>query len=92
MIENSEQLGTYFLDQLTRIKSDRIKEVRGRGLMLAIELHHKEGSAQPYVRKLKERGILAKDTHGTTIRISPPLVITRDQIDWAVEQIDSALA
>lgn len=92
MIENSAELGAYFLEQLNAINSRRVKEVRGRGLMLAIELHHEEGAAATFVQALKDRGVLAKDTHGTTIRISPPLVITRDEIDWAVEQIDSALA
>ncbi|MDH5371316.1 MAG: ornithine--oxo-acid transaminase [Acidimicrobiia bacterium] len=92
MIENSAELGAYFLEQLNAIRSKRIKEVRGRGLMLAVELHHDEGAASVFVKALKDRGVLAKDTHGTTIRISPPLVITRDEIDWAVEQIDSALA
>ena len=60
--------------------------------MLAVELHQEAGEARPVVLALKDRGILAKDTHGYTIRISPPLVITKEQIDWAVEQIETVLA
>ncbi|MFW2340744.1 MAG: ornithine--oxo-acid transaminase [Acidimicrobiia bacterium] len=92
MISNSERLGAYFLQQLETLASDKIKAVRGRGLMLAVELHREAGDARQIVLALKELGVLAKDTHGSTIRISPPLVITKDQIDWALEQIESALA
>jgi len=91
MIENSARLGAYFLEQLGTIQSDRIKEVRGRGLMLAVELHTDAGGARPVVEALKERGVLAKETHGSTIRISPPLVITKEQVDWALEQIEAVL-
>jgi len=65
--------------------------VRGRGLMLAVELAPEAGGARKYCEALKERGILAKDTHGDTIRIAPPLVITADQVDWAVEQFAGVL-
>lgn len=92
MISNSERLGAYFLQQLETLGSDKIKAVRGRGLMLAVELRREAGGARRIVLALKELGVLAKDTHGSTIRISPPLVITKDQIDWALEQIESALA
>lgn len=92
MIENSERLGAYFLERLESLRSDKVKEVRGRGLMLAIELWPEAGPARSVVLALKDRGVLAKDTHGSTIRISPPLVITEDQVDWAVEQIEAALA
>ena len=92
MIENSAELGTYFLEQLRRIESPAVKEVRGRGLMLAIELHPDVGGARPLVDELKERGLLAKDTHENTMRIAPPLVITRDEVDWALEQFEAVLA
>ena len=92
MIENSDRLGAYFLEQLGSIRSDRVNEVRGRGLMLAVELKPDGGSARQVVDALKERGVLAKDTHGSTVRIAPPLVITRDQVDWTLEQIEAALA
>lgn len=91
MIENSERLGAYFLEKLRGVRSDKIKEVRGRGLMLAVELKPEAGPARAAVLELKDRGILAKDTHGSTIRISPPLVITQDQVDWALENIEGVL-
>ncbi len=59
----------------------------GRGLMLAVELHPEAGDARRYCEALQSRGIVAKDTHGQTIRIAPPLVITSDQVDWALEGI-----
>lgn len=91
MIENSAELGSYFLEQLRGIRSNAVRQVRGRGLMLAVELQPEAGGAYPVIHALKERGILAKDTHNNTIRISPPLVITRDEVDWALEQFDSVL-
>ncbi|MBZ7923470.1 ornithine--oxo-acid transaminase [Ensifer adhaerens] len=92
MIENSAQMGERFQKGLTDIRSNIIKDVRGRGLMLAVELVPEAGGARRYCEALKERGILAKDTHGDTIRIAPPLVITADQVDWAVEQFAAVLA
>ncbi len=92
MIENSAKMGDRFQKGLTDIRSNIIKEVRGRGLMLAVELVPEAGGARKYCEALKERGILAKDTHGDTIRIAPPLVITADQVDWAVEQFAAVLA
>jgi ornithine--oxo-acid transaminase len=68
-----------------------VKEVRGRGLMLAVELHEDAGAARPVVEALRARGILAKDTHGQTIRFSPPLVIGQKEIDWALTRIGAAL-
>ena len=68
-----------------------MKEVRGRGLMIAIELHPQAGGARRYCDALRLRGVLCKDTHDHTIRVSPPLVITRDEIDWALDQFDAAL-
>lgn len=91
MIENSAHQGAYFLEQLRAIRANAIKEVRGRGLMLAVELHPEAGGARRYCDALKDRGILAKDTHNHTIRISPPLVITRDEVDWALERFDDVL-
>ncbi len=91
MIENSAAMGDRFMAGLKNIRSNIIKEVRGRGLMLAVELVPEAGGARKYCEALKERGILAKDTHGDTIRIAPPLVITADQVDWAVEQFAAVL-
>jgi len=91
MIENAAMQGAYFKQELQGIRSNIIREVRGRGLMLGVELHPEAGGARRYCEKLRERGILAKDTHGHTIRLSPPLVVTRDQIDFALERIRDVL-
>src|SRR6476620_2830667 len=91
MIENAATQGARFLEGLSSIRSNTIREVRGRGLMLAAELHPQAGGARRYCQALQARGILAKDTHGHTIRIAPPLVISSDQVDWALEQIAATL-
>jgi ornithine--oxo-acid transaminase len=91
MIENAAVQGARFLDGLKGIRSNVIREVRGRGLMLAVELHPEAGGARRACEALQGRGILAKDTHRHTIRIAPPLVITSDEVDWALEQIAVAL-
>lgn len=91
MIGNSERMGERFQAGLKNIRSNIVKDVRGRGLMLAVELDPAAGGARKYCEALKERGILAKDTHGDTIRIAPPLVITGDQVDWALEQFEAVL-
>lgn len=92
MIGNSERMGAYFLEGLRSIRSNIVKEVRGRGLMLAVELMPEAGGARKYCYAMKDLGILAKDTHVDTIRLAPPLVITRDQVDWALERIAKVLA
>ncbi|MET0748207.1 MAG: ornithine--oxo-acid transaminase, partial [Rhizobium sp.] len=92
MIENAALMGDRFLDGLRAIRSNIVKEVRGRGLMMAIELEPEAGGARSYCDALKSLGLLAKDTHGHTIRLAPPLVITDDQVDWAVERIARVLA
>lgn len=91
MIENSAQLGAYFLEQLRGIRSGIVEEVRGRGLMLAVELHEDAGGARRVIEALQARGLLAKDAHEHTLRIAPPLVITQDEVDWALEQIETVL-
>lgn len=91
MIENSAKLGAYFLEGLEAIRSDAIRSVGGRGLMLAVEFEPEVTDAKSVVFALKDRGLLTKDTHQTPIRITPPLVITRDEVDWALEQIEAVL-
>lgn len=88
MVENSEEMGAYFLNRLRSLKSPEIREVRGKGLWIAIELN---GMARPYCEKLKQEGILCKDTHDHVIRLAPPLVITRSEIDWALEAISRVI-
>lgn len=87
MIENARIQGDYFMDQLRTLDSDSIREVRGRGLMVAIELHPQAGGAYKYCELLRDRGLLAKDTHVDTLRLAPPLVIKRSEIDYACEQL-----
>ncbi|MBR1364157.1 ornithine--oxo-acid transaminase [Bradyrhizobium ottawaense] len=91
MIENAARQGARFLEGLKDIRANTIREVRGRGLMLAVELHPEAGRARRYCEALQGMGILAKDTHEQTIRIAPPLVITSDQVDWALERLASTL-
>jgi ornithine--oxo-acid transaminase len=88
LVERSRTLGAYFKGRLERIESDHVKEVRGKGLFIGVELHV---AARPFCEALRDRGILCKETHGTVIRFAPPLVITRDDIDWAVGEIESVL-
>ncbi|MCX7854770.1 MAG: aminotransferase class III-fold pyridoxal phosphate-dependent enzyme, partial [Anaerolineae bacterium] len=77
-----------FLGRLARIESPLIREVRGKGLLIGVELVPEAGGARRYCEALKEQGILCKDTHEHTIRFAPPLVITREEIDWALERIE----
>ena len=91
MIENAEAMGARFRAGLESIRSNAVREVRGRGLMLAVELDPDAGGARRYCEALKERGVLAKDTHEHSIRIAPPLVITADEVDWALERFEAVL-
>jgi ornithine--oxo-acid transaminase len=91
MVENAARQGERFLAQLRAIKSPAVREVRGRGLMLAVELHPEAGGARRYCERLRDAGLLAKDTHEHTIRIAPPLVIRPSEIDWASEAFARAL-
>ena len=92
MIENAAELGPYFMEGLQQIENPLIKEIRGKGLMIGVEFYPEAGGVRPYCKRLKERGILAKDTHVHTIRFAPPLVITREQVDWALERITDVLS
>ncbi len=91
MIENAARQGARFLEGLKDIRANTICDVRGRGLMLAVELHPEAGRARRYCEALQGKGILAKDTHEHTIRIAPPLVITSDEVDWALERFATIL-
>jgi ornithine--oxo-acid transaminase len=89
MIENAQKMGTYFLNELSLIKNPIIKEVRGKGLMIGIELYPQAGGARKYCEKLQEKGLLCKETHDNVIRFAPPLIITQDEIDWGLDRINS---
>lgn len=92
MIENAAHMGSYFLDGLKKISHRNIKEVRGKGLLIGMELLPEAGGARRYCDRLKELGLLCKDTHGNIIRFAPPLVITREIVDWALERIEKAIS
>lgn len=92
MVENAAEQGAYLKGALEGVRSDAVKEVRGRGLMIAIELNRDAGGARRYCEALAKRGVLATDAHDHIIRISPPLVIKREEVDWAVERIAAVLS
>ena len=92
MIENAAKMGEYLLASLRAINSPIVKEIRGRGLMVAVELIPDAGGARKYCEALKDRGILCKETHGNTLRIMPPLIITEAQIDEALVEFRAVLA
>jgi len=89
--EQAAELGEYFISRLRSIDSRHVKEVRGKGLLIGLEIEASSGVARPFCEALSQRGILAKETHQQTIRFAPPLVITREEVDWAVEQIQAVL-
>lgn len=88
MIENSASIGAYFLDELKKIKSPKIKEFRGKGLFIGVEFFPDVGGARQYCEKLKDKGLLCKETHDNIIRFAPPLLIKKEEIDWALETIE----
>ncbi|MBU4484041.1 ornithine--oxo-acid transaminase [bacterium] len=90
--ERSYEMGEYFKGKLSEIKHPRIKEVRGRGLLIAIELNKDFGNARQYTEALKNNGLLAKETHGTIIRFAPPLIISKEEIDQALKAITEVLS
>jgi len=91
MIENAVVMGEYFLSKLLQTKSPYIKEVRGKGLMIGVELTPEAGGARQYCKALMAQGLLCKETHENIIRFAPPLVITKEEIDWAMERIEHVL-
>ena len=91
LAERSQKLGEYFLEQLAEIPSPHIKEVRGKGLLIGVELKPSAGGARRFCVALREKGILAKETHDNVIRFAPPLVIDKETIDWALPLIRDVL-
>ncbi len=87
-VARSRELGEYLLNELKKIENPIIEDVRGRGLFVGIEL---DRPARPYAEKLQEEGILVKETHETVLRFAPPLIITRDELDWAIERVFKVL-
>lgn len=91
LADRSHQLGEYFMEQLSEIPSPHVKEVRGKGLLIGVELRPEAGGARRFCEALQARGILAKETHDHVIRFAPPLVIDKETIDWALPSIREVL-
>jgi len=91
LAERSAQLGEYFIEQLSEIPSPHVKEVRGKGLLIGVELKPEANGARRFCEALKGKGILAKETHDNVIRFAPPLVIDKETIDWALPSIREVL-
>ncbi len=92
LAENSATLGEYLIGKLRAMSQEHVAEIRGRGLWIGIEIKTTSGKARPYCEALLERGILAKETHDQVVRIAPPLVITREEIDWALGRIEEVIS
>lgn len=92
MIENAALMGKYFRSGLSEIRNPMIKEIRGKGLLIGIEFLPTAGGTRPYCEKLMANGLLCKETHDNIIRFAPPLVITKEDIDWAMERIHGVLS
>ena len=91
LAENALVQGEYLLGRLQRVESDYVVEVRGRGLLTGVELNQEAGGARRFVQALKDQGLLCKETHEHVLRFAPPLVITREDVDWALERIEGVL-
>jgi ornithine--oxo-acid transaminase len=91
LAERATELGSYFMEHLSEIPSKHVKEVRGRGLLIGMELNDKSGGARRFCEALQKKGILAKETHDYVIRFAPPLVIDKEAIDWALPGIREVL-
>ncbi len=92
LVERSDELGSWFMDELRKIDSPHVLEVRGKGLMIGVEIHKPSGPARPFCEALQARGILAKETHHQVIRFAPPLVIDRETLAFALEETRAVLA
>jgi len=90
--ERALEAGGYFMDKLAAIGSPHVKEIRGKGLLIGVEVKESAGTARPFCERLMSLGVLAKETHHQVIRFAPPLVISHEEIDWAVERIATVLA
>jgi ornithine--oxo-acid transaminase len=91
LIQRALEMGEYFIEQLSEIPSPHVKEVRGRGLLIGVELNEQAGGARRFCEAMQHMGILAKETHQRVIRFAPPLVIDKETIDWALPSIRNAL-
>lgn len=91
MVENAAKMGNYMINSLAEISSEYVKEVRGKGLLIGVELHHEAGGARRFCEALMGKGLLCKETHKHVLRFAPPLIVTKDDLDWALERIEDVL-
>ena len=91
LAERAGEVGAAFLERLRTIRSDKIKKVRGKGLLIGVEFHESAGVARTYCKRLKDEGILCKDTVEQVMRFAPPLVVEQKDLDWAFERIEKVL-
>ena len=91
MIENAARMGDYFMGRLRTIDSPHVKEIRGKGLFIGVELYEEAGGARRYCEALQQEGLLCKETHEHVIRFAPPLIIREEELDWAFERIEAVL-
>jgi len=91
LIDNAAAQGDYLMERLRQIDSPHIKEVRGRGLLIGVDLHESAGGARRFCEALQREGLLCKETHATVIRFAPPLVIGREDLDWALQRIEKVM-
>jgi ornithine--oxo-acid transaminase len=87
LVDRSAEMGGYFMDRLRGMNSPHVAEIRGKGLLIGVEVKQSSGKARPFCERLMERGLLCKETHESVVRFAPPLVIDRADIDWAMEHI-----
>ncbi|TDJ10849.1 MAG: aminotransferase class III-fold pyridoxal phosphate-dependent enzyme, partial [Gammaproteobacteria bacterium] len=92
LVERSREMGAYFLGLLQTIKSPLVSEVRGKGLFIGMEIDPALATAREVCERLMEKGLLSKETHETVVRFAPPLIVTREQLAWASDQIRDVLA
>ncbi|MDH3746055.1 MAG: ornithine--oxo-acid transaminase [Acidobacteriota bacterium] len=92
LVERSARLGEYLMEKLRALESPHIREIRGKGLWVGIELHPKAGGARRFCEELRERGLLCKETHDHVIRLAPPLVIEEEDLDWALQTLGQVLS
>jgi ornithine--oxo-acid transaminase len=90
--ERARELGEWFMQRLRALDSPHVQEVRGRGLMVGVEIKRESGPARPFCEALMDRGILAKETHEQVVRFAPPLVVQRADLEWALGHIGEVLA
>jgi ornithine--oxo-acid transaminase len=91
LVERSAELGTHLLARTRALRSPLITDVRGKGLWVGVDIDPKRATARQVCERLMRRGILTKETHDTVVRLAPPLVIEREELDWAVDQLEATL-